>query len=137
MPSSEKHFPHEQGQSSVGEAVAGIPDGASLAVGGFGLSGVPEVIVRALYEQGATGLEVVSDNCGVDGRGLGVLLRPVASRVCQRVIGAVSTSSTGPPAIPSPREAKVAAYATTRAARSPSDGPEEPPRETAGTIQRR
>ncbi|MFD9540758.1 CoA transferase subunit A [Streptomyces sp. NPDC060022] len=59
---------------SAAEAVADIPDGASLAVGGFGLSGVPEVLIGALYEQGATGLEVVSNNCGVDGRGLGVLL---------------------------------------------------------------
>ncbi|MEU9731812.1 CoA transferase subunit A [Streptomyces sp. NPDC048002] len=60
--------------ASAAEAVADIPDGASLAVGGFGLSGVPEVLIRALHEQGATGLSVVSNNCGVDGRGLGVLL---------------------------------------------------------------
>jgi 3-oxoacid CoA-transferase subunit A len=56
------------------EAVADIPDGASLAVGGFGLSGVPDVLIRALHAQGTTGLKVVSNNCGVDGRGLGVLL---------------------------------------------------------------
>ncbi|MFF8969105.1 CoA transferase subunit A [Streptomyces sp. NPDC014995] len=61
-------------RASAAEAVADIPDGASLAVGGFGLSGIPDVLVRALHEQGATGLEVVSNNCGVDGRGLGVLL---------------------------------------------------------------
>ncbi len=61
-------------RASAAEAVADIPDGASLAVGGFGLSGVPEAVIRALHEQGATGLEVVSNNCGVDGRGLGVLL---------------------------------------------------------------
>jgi 3-oxoacid CoA-transferase subunit A len=60
--------------SSAAEAVAGIPDGASLAVGGFGLSGIPAVLIQALHTQGATGLEVVSNNCGVDGRGLGVLL---------------------------------------------------------------
>ncbi|MGW0560618.1 CoA transferase subunit A [Streptomyces sp. NPDC003016] len=69
---------------SAAEAVADIPDGASLAVGGFGLSGVPEVLIRALYEQGAGGLEVVSNNCGVDGRGLGVLL---ASGRIARVTG--------------------------------------------------
>ncbi|MEU6371611.1 CoA transferase subunit A [Streptomyces sp. NPDC046909] len=59
---------------SAAKAVADIPDGASLAVGGFGLSGVPEVLIRALHKQGAAGLRVVSNNCGVDGRGLGVLL---------------------------------------------------------------
>ncbi|GAA2571005.1 MULTISPECIES: CoA transferase subunit A [Streptomyces] len=71
-------------RDSAAEAVADIPDGASLAVGGFGLSGVPEVLIRALYEQGAGGLRVVSNNCGVDGRGLGVLL--AAGRIA-RVTG--------------------------------------------------
>ncbi|WP_405724931.1 CoA transferase subunit A [Streptomyces sp. NBC_00028] len=71
-------------RGSAAEAVADIPSGASLAVGGFGLSGVPEVLVRALYEQGASGLEVVSNNCGVNGRGLGVLL--AAGRIA-RVTG--------------------------------------------------
>ncbi|MFD4507623.1 CoA transferase subunit A [Streptomyces sp. NPDC058457] len=71
-------------QGGAAEAVADIPDGSSLAVGGFGLSGVPEVLVRALYAQGAGGLEVVSNNCGVDGRGLGVLL--AAGRIA-RVTG--------------------------------------------------
>ncbi|WP_369173373.1 CoA transferase subunit A [Streptomyces sp. R28] len=69
---------------SAAEAVADIPDGASLAVGGFGLSGIPAVLVEALHAQGATGLKVVSNNCGVDGRGLGVLL--AAGRIA-RVTG--------------------------------------------------
>ncbi|MEU1182456.1 CoA-transferase, partial [Streptomyces sp. NPDC005820] len=60
--------------ASAADAVADIPDEASLAVGGFGLSGVPEFVIRALHEQGTSGLHVVSNNCGVDGRGLGVLL---------------------------------------------------------------
>ncbi|MET9830357.1 CoA transferase subunit A [Streptomyces sp. NPDC006385] len=60
--------------ASAAEAVADIPDGASLAVGGFGLSGIPAALIEALYDQGATGLKVVSNNCGVDGKGLGVLL---------------------------------------------------------------
>ncbi|MEU5095603.1 CoA transferase subunit A [Streptomyces sp. NPDC020996] len=61
-------------RAGAAEAVADIPSGASLAVGGFGLSGIPDVLIQALHAQGATGLRVVSNNCGVDGRGLGVLL---------------------------------------------------------------
>ncbi len=60
--------------SSAAEAVADIPDGASLAVGGFGLSGNPIALIDALLDQGASGLTVVSNNCGVDDWGLGVLL---------------------------------------------------------------
>ncbi len=60
--------------ATAGEALADVTDGQSFAVGGFGLSGVPEVLIDALYATGATGLAVVSNNCGVDGRGLGVLL---------------------------------------------------------------
>jgi 3-oxoacid CoA-transferase subunit A len=56
------------------EAVADIPSGASLAVGGFGLNGIPHNLIQALLEQGATDLVTVSNNCGVDGWGLGVLL---------------------------------------------------------------
>ncbi len=59
---------------SAAEAVADIGTGASIAVGGFGLCGVPTVLIRALYEQGTDGLRVVSNNCGVDEWGLGVLL---------------------------------------------------------------
>jgi len=56
------------------EAVADLPDGASVAVGGFGLSGIPWILIDALLAQGATDLTVVSNNCGVDGAGLGRLL---------------------------------------------------------------
>jgi 3-oxoacid CoA-transferase subunit A len=59
---------------SAAEAVADITDGASMAVGGFGLCGVPTVLIEALYERGTTRLSVVSNNCGVAGRGLGRLL---------------------------------------------------------------
>jgi 3-oxoacid CoA-transferase, A subunit len=65
-------------------AVADIADGASLAVGGFGMSGVPTVLIAALLEQGATDLETVSNNLGVDGFGLGTLL--AAGRI-RRTIG--------------------------------------------------
>ncbi len=52
------------------EAVADVPDGASLAVGGFGLSGVPNVLIQALFERGIGGLSVVSNNCGAMDSGL-------------------------------------------------------------------
>jgi 3-oxoacid CoA-transferase subunit A len=60
--------------SSAAEAVADIGDGASLAVGGFGLCGVPSVLIAALMAQGAKELSIASNNCGVDSWGLGVLL---------------------------------------------------------------
>jgi len=60
--------------TSAAEAVADIPDRSTLAVGGFGLVGVPIELIRAVLAQGATGLEVVSNNCGIDGWGLGLLL---------------------------------------------------------------
>jgi 3-oxoacid CoA-transferase subunit A len=59
---------------SAAEAVADIRDGSSIGVGGFGLSGIPWILIDALLGQGATDLTVVSNNCGVDGAGLGVLL---------------------------------------------------------------
>ncbi|MDQ1129603.1 CoA transferase subunit A [Microbacterium sp. SORGH_AS_0888] len=55
-------------------AVADIPDGASIAVGGFGLSGNPMVLIEALHAQGTSDLSIVSNNCGVDDWGLGILL---------------------------------------------------------------
>lgn len=59
---------------SAAAAVADVPSGASIAVGGFGLSGVPWILIDALHAHGADGLTVVSNNLGVDGQGLGVLL---------------------------------------------------------------
>src|SRR5687768_5102727 len=55
-------------------AVAGISDGATLAVGGFGLCGIPSVLIGELHRCGVKDLEVVSNNCGVDDWGLGILL---------------------------------------------------------------
>lgn len=60
--------------STAVAAVADICDGASIAVGGFGLVGVPDILIRAVLEQGASDLEIVSNNCGTNGVGLGLLL---------------------------------------------------------------
>ncbi len=60
--------------SSAAAAVADIPDGATLAVGGFGLCGIPAVLIDAVLLAGTTDLEAVSNNCGVDDWGLGRLL---------------------------------------------------------------
>lgn len=70
--------------ATAADAVADIGDGASIAVGGFGMCGVPTVLIAALLEQGATELETISNNLGVDGFGLGTLL--AAGRI-RRTIG--------------------------------------------------
>ncbi|OXR46921.1 putative succinyl-CoA:3-ketoacid coenzyme A transferase subunit A [Nocardia cerradoensis] len=59
---------------SAASAVADIPDGASIAVGGFGLCGIPSQLIDALAAIEVNGLEVFSNNCGVDDWGLGILL---------------------------------------------------------------
>jgi 3-oxoacid CoA-transferase subunit A len=59
---------------SAADAVADIGDGARVAVGGFGLCGIPDVLIQAIADSTATRLEVFSNNCGIDGRGLGILL---------------------------------------------------------------
>ena len=56
------------------EAVALIHDGASILMGGFGLSGIPENLIEALHARGTTNLTVISNNAGVDGFGIGKLL---------------------------------------------------------------
>jgi 3-oxoacid CoA-transferase subunit A len=60
---------------SAKEAVADVPDGATIAAGGFGLCGIPELCIAALRERGVKNLTFVSNNCGVDDFGLGVLLQ--------------------------------------------------------------
>ncbi|MGV8885631.1 MAG: CoA transferase subunit A [Microbacteriaceae bacterium] len=73
---------------SAAEAVADIGDGATIALGGFGLVGVPIALIRALLDRGTTDLQVVSNNCGVDGWGLGELLAAGRiSRVTASYIG--------------------------------------------------
>ncbi|ABL79874.1 MULTISPECIES: CoA transferase subunit A [unclassified Nocardioides] len=60
--------------ASATAAVADIPDGVTLSVGGFGLCGIPSVLIQAVLDRGTQDLEVVSNNAGVDGWGLGLLL---------------------------------------------------------------
>jgi 3-oxoacid CoA-transferase subunit A len=61
--------------ASAAEAVARIPDGATIMMGGFGLCGIPETLIYALRTRGTRDLTVVSNNAGVDDFGIGVLLR--------------------------------------------------------------
>jgi 3-oxoacid CoA-transferase subunit A len=69
---------------SANAALADIPSGAVLAVGGFGLCGIPSALIDALLEIGVGDIEVVSNNCGVDDWGLGLLL---SARRIRRVTG--------------------------------------------------
>ena len=69
--------------ASASEAVADIPNGATIAVGGFGLSGIPAVLIEAIVDLGIRDLEVISNNCGTDGFGLGRLL---ANKQIHRIV---------------------------------------------------
>jgi 3-oxoacid CoA-transferase subunit A len=61
--------------ATADEAVANIPDGATIMVGGFGLCGVPEHLLGALYRRGTRGLTFISNNAGTDDAGIGPLLK--------------------------------------------------------------
>jgi 3-oxoacid CoA-transferase subunit A len=69
---------------SFSDAVADIHDGATLMVGGFGLCGIPENLILALVEKGVKDLTVISNNCGIDDWGLGLLLK---NRQIKKMIG--------------------------------------------------
>lgn len=60
--------------ASYAEAMMGLEDGMTLLVGGFGLCGIPENLIAEIQRKGTTDLTVASNNCGVDGFGLGILL---------------------------------------------------------------
>jgi 3-oxoacid CoA-transferase subunit A len=60
--------------ASAEEAISDIFDGATVMVGGFGLCGIPENLIRALVRKGTTNLKTISNNVGVDGLGMGLLL---------------------------------------------------------------
>ena len=61
--------------AGASEAVARIPDGAAIMMGGFGLCGIPETLIAALLARGTKNLTVISNNAGVDDFGIGLLLR--------------------------------------------------------------
>jgi len=71
-------------QDSAASAIADVSDGATLLVGGFGLSGNPENLIRALHERGTRDITLVSNNAGTDECGLGVLLQ---ARQVKKMIG--------------------------------------------------
>jgi 3-oxoacid CoA-transferase subunit A len=73
--------------ASAADAVCDIENGATLVVGGFGLCGIPAATIAALRERGVRDLTVVSNNCGVDDFGLGILLanRQIAKMVSSYV----------------------------------------------------
>src|SRR3989338_4917340 len=57
------------------EAIRDVSDGATILIGGFGLSGLPENLLAALIEKGTKNLTLVSNNAGTDGHGIGLLLK--------------------------------------------------------------
>ncbi len=61
--------------SSAMEAVADVKDGSTILLGGFGLCGIPENLIKALVEKGVTGLTCVSNNAGVDDYGIGLMFK--------------------------------------------------------------
>jgi 3-oxoacid CoA-transferase subunit A len=60
--------------ASADDAVRDIPDGATIMLGGFGLCGIPEMLIAALVRKGVKGLRTISNNMGVDGFGMGLML---------------------------------------------------------------
>jgi 3-oxoacid CoA-transferase subunit A len=72
---------------SYDEALAGLTDGMTVIAGGFGLCGIPEGLIAQIRRMGVRNLTVVSNNCGVDGFGLGILLedRQIAKMIASYV----------------------------------------------------
>ncbi len=61
-------------RTTAEEAIADIPDGVTIMLGGFGLCGVPENLIAALVRKGVKALHTISNNMGVDGFGMGLML---------------------------------------------------------------
>lgn len=60
--------------SSYEEAMEGLEDNMTVVAGGFGLCGIPENLIAEIKRKGTRGLTIASNNCGIDGVGLGILL---------------------------------------------------------------
>lgn len=76
--------------ASAKEALEGVvQDGVMMAVGGFGICGIPEALIAGIKVQGAKNLTVISNNCGIDGYGLGILLenRQIKKMICSFIGG--------------------------------------------------
>lgn len=79
--------------ASYEEALAGLEDGMTVLSGGFGLCGIPENLIAEIKRKGTRDLTVVSNNCGVDGFGLGVLLeQKQISKVIASYVGETPSS---------------------------------------------
>ena len=76
---------------SYAEALDGLQDGMTVLAGGFGLCGIPENLINEIRRRGVRDLTVVSNNCGVDGFGLGVLLE---DRQIRKMIASYAVSYT-------------------------------------------
>lgn len=76
--------------ASAQEALDGVvKDGIMMAVGGFGICGIPEALIAGMKAKGAKDLTVISNNCGIDGYGLGILLenRQIKKMICSFIGG--------------------------------------------------
>ncbi len=123
--------------SSYEEALEGLKDGMTVIAGGFGLCGIPENLIAEIKRKGIRDLTVVSNNCGVDGFGLGVLLedrqirKVVASYVGENALfekqllsGEIEVVLT--PKAPSRKKCAPAAQASRRSSPPPASAPRWP-----------
>lgn len=76
-------FPMNKVVANADEAIRDIPDGSTIMIGGFGLCGIPENLIQALVRRGTKNLTTISNNVGVDGYGMGLLL--AAGQICRHV----------------------------------------------------
>ena len=74
-------------------ALHDLTDGAVLLAGGFGLCGIPENLIQAILRRGTRGLTIISNNCGIDGKGLGILL---ANGQVKKMISPATSARTRP-----------------------------------------